>query len=479
MMAWPLRELGFQRRWALPVVLLLVAGAGVQAMLQSTALLDQRVQRPAVAARRRACAAPGSHCPWTLRGPRAAVRPRGPVAAALLRAVQGAGGNVGGGEDARKPRRGRPRKAQPTAVGGAARPEEPRTPLRKPREVRSDRAMAQWVAAEKKGRIKVVVAASELEFSLAKATVLETTAGDEAVREAFALFDDDGSGAIDPLELEQGMRTLGVDSPEDIEELFSSVDADGSGEIDMEEFRYMLSMQPHEVAHYDDLHRALEDRPPSTSPVTAVTIDLTLSGNDLLMDTLAVMQRAIAAHRSSLELVVIKSRAVHDLAMHLYPANRALPYGSSILYERPLHRPAILCSVGVAEYRQMIPLVVTEGDRVLEIGCHSGRTTQQIHEAAGPRGHVVGVDIGPSIVGKARRNYPHVQFDVADGWDVAKLGALAVGPDDVNAGWDSIFVDIGGLSGPDGFLEAVALLRSLKFAFPSLRALVIKVVFRV
>ena len=36
-------------------------------------------------------------------------------------------------------------------------------------------------------------------------------------------------------------------------------------------------------------------------------------------------------------------------------------------------------------------------------------------------------------------------------------------------------MDIGGLSGPDGFLEAVALLRSLKFAFPSARALVIKV----
>jgi hypothetical protein len=31
----------------------------------------------------------------------------------------------------------------------------------------------------------VVVAASELEFSLAKSTVLETPAGDEAVREAF------------------------------------------------------------------------------------------------------------------------------------------------------------------------------------------------------------------------------------------------------------------------------------------------------
>ncbi len=232
MMAWPLRKLGFRRSRVLPAVLLLVAGAGVQAMLQSTVLLDHRVQHPAVATSGRTCAALGSNCPWALRGPGALVQPRGPRAAALLVAAQRrrphAGGDVGVGEDARKPRRGRPKKAEPTAVGGAARPEEPRTLPRKPREVRSDRAMAQWVAAEKKGRIKVVVAASELEFSLAKATVLETTAGEEAVREAFALFDNDRSGAIDPVELEQGLRTLGVDSPEDIEELFAAVDADGS-----------------------------------------------------------------------------------------------------------------------------------------------------------------------------------------------------------------------------------------------------------
>ncbi len=40
----------------------------------------------------------------------------------------------------------------------------------------------------------------------------------------------------------------------------------------MDEFRYMLDVQPHVVAHYDDLHRAMEDRAPSTPPVTAVTI---------------------------------------------------------------------------------------------------------------------------------------------------------------------------------------------------------------
>jgi hypothetical protein len=423
---------------ALAVLLVLV---GAQAFQSPTALLGQR--RPALVLRGRV---------WTSRGPGAAVM-KGKGAGEL---------DEGAGEDEGQRRRGRPKKSETAAVradqtgrvgrrrlaqeerikklttgvsgglggadalGGATasaqeagmaqwlgfKPREDH-PERKPREVRSDRAMAQWIAAEKKGRIKVVVAASELEFSLAKSTVLETTAGEEAVREAFALFDDDGSGAIDPSELEQGMRSLGVDSPEDIEQLFSAVDADGSGSIDMAEFRGMLSTQAHVVAHYNDLHTALEDTQPQASPVTAVTIDLTLSGNDLLMDTLAVMQRAVAAHRNSLELIVIKSRAVHDLAMQVFAANRALQHGSGILQQRPLHRPAILCSVGVNEYRDMIPLVVFEGDRVLEIGCHSGTSTQLLHLAAGPRGHVVGVDIGPSIIGKARRNHPQVQFDVA------------------------------------------------------------------
>ena len=36
------------------------------------------------------------------------------------------------------------------------------------------------------------------------------------------------------------------------------------------------------------------------------------------------------------------------------------------------------------------------------------------------------------------------------------------------------FVDIGGVSGPDGLLEAIALTRQLTCAFPSLRVLVLK-----
>ena len=54
----------------------------------------------------------------------------------------------------------------------------------------------------------------------------------------------------------------------------------------------------------------------------------------------------------------------------------------------------VVCGHGVYEYRQTIPSVVLPGDRVLEIGCHSGFTTNLLAEAVGDLGAVLGVDIG-------------------------------------------------------------------------------------
>src|SRR5919205_1780414 len=51
------------------------------------------------------------------------------------------------------------------------------------------------------------------------------------------------------------------------------------------------------------------------------------------------------------------------------------------------------------------------GERVLDLGCGTGHLTAQI-AAHGAR--LVGLDRSPQMIAAARRNYPHLQFEVAD-----------------------------------------------------------------
>src|SRR5262245_48498525 len=47
-------------------------------------------------------------------------------------------------------------------------------------------------------------------------------------------------------------------------------------------------------------------------------------------------------------------------------------------------------------------LGVVAGERVLDVGCGCGQTLLQLAERAGPTGHVLGVDISPPMLGRAR-----------------------------------------------------------------------------
>eukprot|EP01067_Filipodium_phascolosomae_P006463 Filipodium_phascolosomae@DN4721_c0_g1_i2.p1 len=59
----------------------------------------------------------------------------------------------------------------------------------------------------------------------------------EEIREAFNLFDTDGSGTIDPKELRSAMQSLGFESKNPtIYQMIAELDKDGSGAIDFEEF---------------------------------------------------------------------------------------------------------------------------------------------------------------------------------------------------------------------------------------------------
>ncbi len=62
------------------------------------------------------------------------------------------------------------------------------------------------------------------------------------IREAFDLFDTDGSGTIDIKELKVAMRALGFEtSKEELRKLVSQVDKDGSGAVDFKEFLQMMT----------------------------------------------------------------------------------------------------------------------------------------------------------------------------------------------------------------------------------------------
>jgi centrin-1 len=64
----------------------------------------------------------------------------------------------------------------------------------------------------------------------------------EEIKEAFDLFDTDGSGTIDPRELKAAMQSLGFEAKNaTIYQMVSDLDKDGSGAIDFDEFLDMMT----------------------------------------------------------------------------------------------------------------------------------------------------------------------------------------------------------------------------------------------
>ena len=108
------------------------------------------------------------------------------------------------------------------------------------------------------------------------------------------------------------------------------------------------------------------------------------------------------------------------------------------------------------------------------MGCHFGRSTHLLNEAAATSqvegGYCIGVDIGPKIIKNAQSQYPSITFAVADAWKTLDL--LKLRKDGV-MGYDIVYADIGGLSGAHGTLESLSLLDSLANALEP-RCIVIK-----
>ncbi len=103
---------------------------------------------------------------------------------------------------------------------------------------------------------------------------------------------------------------------------------------------------------------------------------------------------------------------------------------------------------GVAEYRESIAQWVNPNDTVLEIGCEWGTTTVLL---APHCKEVIGTDVSPECIQRARLLYPHIRFEVLDAYDVR--AALNFG-----VSFTKIYIDVSGLSGYRSLLDVIALL---------------------
>merc|ERR1711934_173445 len=79
----------------------------------------------------------------------------------------------------------------------------------------------------------------------------------QEIKEAFDLFDTDGSGSIDAKELKVVMRALGFEPrKEEVRKMIADIDRDGSGTIDFPEFLEMMSSKMAERDPREEIMKA-------------------------------------------------------------------------------------------------------------------------------------------------------------------------------------------------------------------------------
>merc|ERR1712094_3094 len=81
----------------------------------------------------------------------------------------------------------------------------------------------------------------------------------EEIREAFNLFDNDQSGAIDVRELKAAMRALGFEvKNEELKKMVSDVDNGGNGTIEFVEFLGMMTGKMGEKDSREDIEKVFK-----------------------------------------------------------------------------------------------------------------------------------------------------------------------------------------------------------------------------
>jgi hypothetical protein len=239
---------------------------------------------------------------------------------------------------------------------------------------------------------------------------------------------------------------------------------------------YSQKSQFLEIPKLDDWREAFFSSSRNNTPDAYDVLILDLNaivGNDLEWTSLSLIQQFEAQQPSTDLIILVKSVGLHQFASRLV-------YGKhyqGVEKYKAIPPPHFLTTVGVQEYRSTIEHVINPDDAILEVGCHFGTSTAILHHSGK---YCIGVDVGSKIITQAKKKYPHIYFAVGDAWKSAALLRIQQefydtqeNIDRTMIGFDVVYVDVGGLSGSDGLLEAILLVTSIRYALEP-RVIVIK-----
>lgn len=118
---------------------------------------------------------------------------------------------------------------------------------------------------------------------------------------------------------------------------------------------------------------------------------------------------------------------------------------------------------GVKEYRASISQYINPNDKVLEIGCEWGTTSELLYKYSK---NLVATDISLKCIERASSMRPNIHFETLDVYDLKR--AMSFGVD-----FNKMYIDVSGLSGYRSLLDVISLLDRYASIFP-IETIVIK-----
>ena len=137
----------------------------------------------------------------------------------------------------------------------------------------------------------------------------------DPLQDAFNVFDRDGKGTIDLIELGHMINAVSEMSPEEVGNVLNDYDADGDGVINFEEFKAIMAA---DLSRYTTPTKEAESEPIEVRSVEEPEQEESVSEPDVVISTLASSIADVVSHLDTLKLFGAKRRYIESLSDEVF-----------------------------------------------------------------------------------------------------------------------------------------------------------------